>query len=125
MTNELYRKKQSLESVMKTMDSNSDVYKKADQLLNELDAFDKKMVQRLSKAYDDVENFVNGFTAYYATAINQSDSAMPKINTGARTKIAELNAKWEQHKKTAVTLLEDKIPSLNAELYKVGLGAVH
>lgn len=125
MTNELYRKKQSLESVMKTMDSNSDVYKKADQLLNELDAFDKQMVQRLSKAYDDVENFVNGFTAYYATAINQSDSAMPKINTGARTKIAELNAKWEQHKKTAVTLLEDKIPSLNAELYKVGLGAVH
>ncbi len=125
MTNELYRKKQSLESVMKTMDSNSEVYKKADQLLNELAAFDKQMVQRLSKAYDDVENFVNGFTAYYATAINQSDSAMPKINTGARTKIVELNAKWEQHKKTAVVLLEDKIPSLNAELFKVGLGAIH
>ena len=31
------------------------------------------MAQRLSKAYDDVENYENGFTAHYLTVLNQAD----------------------------------------------------
>lgn len=125
MVNELYKKKQSLEAIVHKLDPSSEVYNDAKALVLELDTFDKLMVQRLSKAYDDVENFVNGFTAYYAAAINQSDSPMPKINTGAKTKVAELNAKWELHKKIATELLEVKIPSMNAKLYTNGLGAIH
>jgi hypothetical protein len=125
MVNELYKKKQSLEAIVHKLDPSSEVYNDAKALVLELDTFDKLMVQRLSKAYDDVENFVNGFTAYYAAAINQSDSPMPKINTGAKTKVAELNAKWELHKKTATELLEVKIPSMNTKLYTNGLGAIH
>ena len=42
------------------------------------------MVQRLSKAYDDVENFENGFTAHYLTLINAVDSELPKLTIGAK-----------------------------------------
>jgi len=125
MVNELYHKQQSLQSVIKQIDRKDEALLiKAKTLLTDLDQWDKIMVQRLSKAYDDVENFVNGFTAYYATAINESDSAQPKINSGARSRVAELNLIWERHKKAGM-LLGTQLETLNTELYKVGIGAIH
>lgn len=76
-----------------------ELYAKAEAHLAKMEAFDKLMVQRLSKAYDDVENYVNGFTAHYLTAINQTDSQIPRVNKGNRERMAELNAQWQEHKK--------------------------
>lgn len=38
------------------------------------------MIQRKSKAYDDVENFENKFTADYMFLINHTESEIPSIN---------------------------------------------
>lgn len=125
MVNDLYKKQQVLKAVMKKMNPKSEEYADAKAVLDAMDAWDKLMVNRLNKAYDDVENFVNGFTAYYATALNQSDSSIVKINDGAKSKRVELDAQWALHKKPAMRILEEQLPSLNNKLFKIGIGAVH
>jgi len=67
-----------------------EVTQKAEETYQKLKAWDAVMAQRLSKAYDDVENFVNGFTAEYLTAMNHGDSGIPRINEGTRQGIGAL-----------------------------------
>jgi hypothetical protein len=83
------------------------------------------MVQRLSKAYDDVENFVNGFTAEYMTAFNHADSAIPKVNSGTKKKISDLNGIWQGHKATAMEILENQVSAFNSELQAAGIGVLY
>lgn len=101
VTNHLYRQQLQLKSFLEKVDKKEfpEEYRKAEELIGKMDAFDKIMVQRLSKAYDDVENYENGFTAHYLTAINQTDSAIPLVTKGSKERIKELNAQWENHKK--------------------------
>jgi hypothetical protein len=101
------------------------VAQEAKDLLEKLDTWDKLMVQRLSKAYDDVENFVNGFTARYLTALNHGDSGIPRINAGTRERIAALNARWEKYKAQATALIEEDIAGLNREFYELGIGPLY
>ena len=83
------------------------------------------MVQRLSKAYDDVENFVNGFTAEYITAFNHADSGIPRVNQGTKDKVAALNRQWTGYRAEALKLINDAVPAFNASLRDVGVGAVY
>ena len=57
-------------------------------------AWDEDMVQRKSKAYDDVENFPNKFTANYLFMINQTESDIPRVNQPSLDRMKELNAQW-------------------------------
>ena len=127
MTNRLYDLQGRLKALISHLESAqyADVASEAKTVLKKLDAWDKAMVQRLSKAYDDVENFVNGFTAEYLTALNHGDSGIPQINTGTRDKIAELNARWNALKAQGEKLIQEDIEGLNRELYEVGVGPLY
>ncbi len=127
MTNRLYEIRNRLKEVAGQLNDPANASLKSDaaSLLKELKAFDDSMVQRLSQAYDDVENFENGFTAHYLTVINQSDSSIPKITEGARKKIAELNSQWEAHRKKGKELMDKKVPEMNKALYDSGFGALY
>ncbi len=94
-------------------------------LLADLDAWDKDMVQRMSKAYDDVENFPNKFTAEYFFLINQTESSIPKVNNGSKKRKQDLDAQWEVLKQKANALIEVSIPKYNQELWQAGIGAIH
>ena len=83
------------------------------------------MAQRLSKAYDDVENFVNGFTAEYLTALNHADSAIPKVNTGTKEKIKVLNGVWEGHKASGSDILNNQVTAFNTALQAAGIGVLY
>lgn len=124
MVNDLHKKYQALETLMKLIDAKSEIYADSQQMLNQLDAFDKIMVNRLNQAYDDVENFINGFTAHYATALNQSDSSIVKINQGALLKREALDKEWDTHKRAGLELM-DQLKVLNEKLFKMGIGAIH
>jgi len=89
------------------------ILKEIDSILSEIDKWDKIMAQRLSKAYDDVENFENGFTAHYLYLLNQSDSGIPKLTEGAKKKLIELNKQWKNYKQRAKTKINSKIKRLN------------
>jgi photosystem II stability/assembly factor-like uncharacterized protein len=86
--------------------------------------WDEDMVQRKSKAYDDVENFPNKFTADYLFLINQTESDLPRVNKPSLDLLAEYTAKWKLLEARANTFLEKDIPALNKKLWDAGVGAV-
>jgi hypothetical protein len=86
--------------------------------------WDEDMVQRKSKAYDDVENFPNKFTANYLFLINQSESDIPRVNQPSLDRLKQLNTEWAALKARGNEILNNDVPSLNTRLWEVGLGAI-
>ncbi|MDP5082089.1 MAG: glycosyl hydrolase, partial [Winogradskyella sp.] len=93
-------------------------------LLEKLKSWDEDMVQRKSKAYDDVENFPNKFTAEYLFLINQSDSSLPKLTQASKDRLTELDKQWETLKSTSDELINTLIPAYNKLLWDNGIGAL-
>jgi hypothetical protein len=82
------------------------------------------MVQRKSKAYDDVENFPNKFTAEYLFLMNQNDSSLPKVSQASKDRLIELDKQWEALKSTSEELINNVIPTYNRLLWDHGIGAL-
>lgn len=93
-------------------------------LVERMKAWDGEMVQRKSKAYDDVENYPNKFTANYLYLINQTESDIPRVNTPSRKLLQELNAEWAGLRARGQELLDKDVPAFNQLLWKAGVGAV-
>jgi hypothetical protein len=93
-------------------------------LLKEMKAWDEEMVQRKSKAYDDVENFPNKFSANYMFLINQTESHIPKVNEGSRKRKLELETEWESLKKAGNEFIKISIPTYNQQLHAAGVGVL-
>ncbi|MAZ72993.1 MAG: glycosyl hydrolase [Flavobacteriaceae bacterium] len=109
---------------MKTANKNASLVTEGEALLQELQAWDEKMVQRRSQAYDDVENFENKFTAEYLFLMNQTDSSLPRLNQANIDRKAELDAQWQQLKTTGNALHTTKLPAYNKKLWEAGYGAI-
>lgn len=127
MTNSLNEKRKQLESLLGSLpagDKFSAVRKDGDALVKKMKDWDEAMVQRKSKAYDDVENFPNRFTANYLFLINQTESDIPRVNQPSLDRLKELNAEWAALKARADEMLEKDIPSINKRLWEAGLGAI-
>jgi hypothetical protein len=127
LVNSLYEKQKQLEAVLAVLPS-GDKYAAAkrdgEALLAKLKAWDSEMIQRRSRAYDDVENFPNRFTANYLFLINQTESDLPRVNQPSRDRLAELNAEWSRLKARADQLTAEDIPALNRQLWELGVGAI-
>jgi photosystem II stability/assembly factor-like uncharacterized protein len=127
MVNSMYEKQKQLESLLSTTlaaDKFSALKKDGEALLKKMKAWDEDMVQRKSKAYDDVENFPNKFTANYLFLINQTESDIPRVNQPSLDRMRELNAQWATLKARGNELLERDIPAFNKRLFDAGLGAI-
>ncbi len=101
-----------------------DLMSRCEELIGKLTQWDEKMVQRKAKAYDDVENFENKFTAEYMYLINSVESQLPRVNDSAYDRKKELDGQWETLKQESDTLLEQDIPDLNKALWAAGIGAI-
>jgi hypothetical protein len=97
--------------------------KEADSLSKDMKAWDEDMVQRKSKAYDDVENFPNKFTANYLFLINQTESDIPRVNQPSLDLKKEYDAQWTALKQRA-DALEVRLTALNKKLGEAGVGAI-
>ena len=127
MVNSLYEKQKQLESLLGSLpagDKYRRVKKEGEALLKKMKAWDEDMVQRKSKAYDDVENFPNKFTANYLFLINQTESDIPRVNQPSLDRMRELNGQWAALKARGNELLDEDIPALNKRLWDAGLGAI-
>ena len=127
MTSRLYEKQKQLEALVGALPADnkfSAVKKEGEALVKKLKAWDEDMVQRKAKAYDDVENFANKFTANYLFLINQTESDIPNVNQPSLERIKELNQQWAALKARASEMLDKDIPSLNRRLWELGLGAI-
>jgi photosystem II stability/assembly factor-like uncharacterized protein len=127
MVNSLYEKQKQLESLLGALPAGEKfaaIKKDGDALLKKMKAWDEDMVQRKSKAYDDVENFPNKFTANYLFLINQTESDIPRVNQPSRDRMTELNRQWASLKARSTEILDKDIPALNKRLWDAGLGAI-
>jgi hypothetical protein len=127
MVNDLYIKQKQLESLLSSLPAGSkyDALKKdGEALLKKMKAWDEDMVQRKSKAYDDVENFPNKFTANYLFLINMTESDIPRVNQPSLDRMKELNAQWATLKARANEINDRDIPAFNKKMWDAGLGAI-
>ena len=127
MVNSMYEKQKQLESLLSSLpagDKFSAIKKDGDALLKKMKAWDEDMVQRKSKAYDDVENFPNKFTANYLFLINQTESDIPRVNQPSMDRLKELNGQWSTLKVRGNEILNSDVPAFNKRLWDAGLGAI-
>ena len=127
MINSLYEKQKQLEALLASLPEGEKfnaVRKEGDALLKKMKAWDEEMVQRKSKAYDDVENFPNKFTANYLFLINQTESDIPRVNQPSLDLLKQLNGQWASLKGTGTEILEKDIPAMNKLLWDAGKGAI-
>jgi len=128
MINTMYARQQQLETLLKSMPSDAkydSLRKEGEYLLKDMKAWDESMIQRKSKAYDDVENFPNKFTANYMFLINATESDIPVVNQGSRDRRAELDEQWAKFQSAGQEILNSRIPALNKKLWEAGIGAVN
>jgi hypothetical protein len=109
---------------LKSEDSKKELHIAGTKLLKEMQAWDEDMVQRKSKAYDDVENFPNKFTANYLYLINQTESSIPRVNQGSKERLEELTKEWVILKGRGENLLNTAVPAFNKVLQEAGIGVL-
>lgn len=127
MINTIYSKKEQLDRLLTTLpaDEKYSAVKKAGQALTQrMKQWDEDMVQRKSKAYDDVENFPNKFTANYLFMINHAESDIPKVIKPTTDRLKELNAIWSTLQTRGREILDKDLPAFNKQVWDAGIGAV-
>jgi photosystem II stability/assembly factor-like uncharacterized protein len=127
LVNSLFEKQKQLESLLSSLPATEKyaaIKKDGEALLKKMKAWDEDMVQRKSKAYDDVENFPNKFTANYLFMINATESDIPRVNQPSLDRLRELNAQWATLKARADEINNRDIPAFNKKLWDAGMGAI-
>jgi hypothetical protein len=127
LVNTLHNKRKQMEQVLTEL-SHDEKFKaiisKGKILIKSMKVWDEEMIQRKSKAYDDVENFPNKFTANYMFLINQTESDIPQINQSSLDRKKELDAEWSVLESRGDEFLNVSIPAFNSLLWEFGVGAV-
>jgi len=126
LVNDLQKSQKQLNDLLPDLErrGQTTLKKEAQDLVQKIKTWDEAMVQRKSKAYDDVENFPNKFTANYLFALNHAESSIPRVNQATRDRISELNKEWEPLKQQGNTLLYTTLPAFNQKLWEAGIGAL-
>lgn len=127
MINNLYKKQQQLNDLLDKLED-AEPYKalktQGDSLVKKMKVWDEEMVQRKSKAYDDVENFPNKFTSDYLYLINQTDGDLPRVNQPNIDLMQTMNVQWSQLKARGEAILNQDIPAFNKLLWQAGIGGI-
>ena len=127
MVNDIYAKKEQLKQLLASIPNTNQyqaVRTEGDALVKKMTIWDEDMVQRKSKAYDDVENFPNKFTANYIFLINQTESDISSVNQPSLDLKKELEAQWTILKNRGIEISGKNIPAFNKLLWDNGIGSI-
>ena len=119
--------KKQLEGILKRLPDTtkySSIQVEGKILIQKMTDLDNEMVQRKSKAYDDVENFPNKLSANYLFLINQTESDIPKVIQPVLERRKELDQEWSVLQKTAKEIMEQEVVAFNQKLWNLGIGAI-
>jgi hypothetical protein len=124
--NSIYKTQNQLSDVLKELegDKYAALKKTGNDLIQKMKVWDEEMVQRKAKAYDDVDNFENKFTANYLFLINHVESDIPRITKPSRDRNEELTKQWTNLQARAKEILEKDVHAFSRLLWDVGVGAV-
>ncbi len=98
--------------------------KEGAELAKRMKQWDEDMVQRKSKAYDDMENFPNKFVTNYLFMVNHADSDIPRVTQSTLDRQKELNAEWATLEARVKQILEVDLLAYNKKLWDAGIGGV-
>lgn len=127
MINQLYDAQKRLETVLASLPDDAkfaSVKKDGEELLKKMKAWDEEMVQRKSRAYDDVENFPNRFSANFMYLINQTESDIPRVGQPSLDLLKQMSGEWTTLKTRGAEMIEKDIPAMNKKLWEAGKGAI-
>ena len=110
-----------LSDMIDELDDNSEVKNNGNKLLKLMDNWDKKMMQRMSMAYDDVENFPNKFLADYLFILDEIKGDIPNVSEGILKSLKSHDEKWIELKKEIDEINQINIPEYNNELWSNGI----
>jgi photosystem II stability/assembly factor-like uncharacterized protein len=125
--NDMLKMRQQIDAVLGDLPKDTKyaaIKKEGEALVKKMTAWDEDMIQRKSKAYDDVENFPNKFTANYIYLINQTESDIPRVNKPSRDLLKELTVEWNALDSRAKQIMDIEIPAYTKKLWDAGIGAV-
>ena len=123
--NENKKSMDKLSGMIDELDDDSEVKKNGSKLLKLMDNWDKKMMQRMSMAYDDVENFPNKFLADYLFILDEIKGDIPNVSEGIIELLKTHDEKWVELKEEIDQINQVNIPDYNKELWSIGIGAVN
>ena len=126
--NRMAKARKQLEEVLQKLEGDEEakeLHSEGQELVSQMKKWDEEMVQRKSKAYDDVENFPNKFTANYLFMVNQSESDIPRINQPSKDRKSELDKKWILFFDEADAIFGKRIVAFNEKLWRAGYGAIN
>ena len=115
--NENKKSMDKLSGMIDELDDDSEVKNNGSKLLKLMDNWDKKMMQRKTKAYDDVENFRNKFLADYLFILDQIKGDIPNVSEGILKSLKSHDEKWIELKKEIDEINQVYIPNYNNELW--------
>ena len=127
MVNRLHKARTQIDQLMASLPDEKSLAKlkeEGKELSKRLKAWDEEMVQRKSKAYDDVENFPNKFSAEYLFLINQTESALPRVTQGSIDRRKELDEQWRKLEQQGKKFLKSDLPKFNKLLWSKKIGAI-
>ena len=119
--NENKKSMDKLSVMIDELDDNSEVKNNGIKLLKLMDNWDKKMMQRMSMAYDDVENFPNKFLADYLFILDEIKGDIPNVSEGILKSLKSHDEKWIELKKEIDEINQINIPEYNNELWSNGI----
>ncbi|MDA7978527.1 MAG: hypothetical protein MPJ50_07130 [Pirellulales bacterium] len=126
-TNRLYKIQGQLRELIATLPDDetlADLKKEGEALAEKLKLWDEEMVQRKAKAYDDVENYPNKFTAEYLFLLNQTESDIPRVTQASKDRREELDAQWDELRAQADSIFDKELPAFNQRLWQMKIGAI-
>lgn len=125
LVNKLYNKRIELDEALShiTNEKLQNLKQQGILLSEKLKKWDEEMVQRKTKAYDDVENFQNKFTANYMFLLNHTESDIPRINNSTLLRKKELDAQWTALRKQGEELLAE-VENFLTSLIEQGAGPI-
>jgi photosystem II stability/assembly factor-like uncharacterized protein len=127
MINTLNEKRLQLEKLLTILSTDkkyADLVKSGKELKDKMKQWDEDMIQRKSKAYDDVENYPNKFTANFMFMINHTESEIPRVNQPSIDRYNELNSEWKSLQSRGNEIADTDLPAYVKKLWDAGVGAI-
>jgi photosystem II stability/assembly factor-like uncharacterized protein len=89
----------------------------ADSLLAAIDRWERQLIQKEQKTYQDVINFPNRLNAELMDLHKRVDSADPRVSYGARRRLGDLQDQWRQLREKRDDILTNRLEAFN-RLYR-------
>lgn len=101
-----------------------ELLKKGDSLTKRITTWEEQLIQPKQKTFQDVINFPNKLNAQFLHLRGYGAAVDPKITSGAKERLADLQQQWESYKLEHDAIVSKEMKEYNALFAALGLPAI-